>query len=90
MKIILKYELRLVDLQSVPIPCGAEVLHVGVQNGDIYVWCLCDPQQKNVPMKFFIYGTGHDIKEPDIKHVGTVFQRSFVWHIFMENKQCQK
>lgn len=39
-----------------------------------------------IKLTIFIFGTGHPITSPDLKHIGTVQMMNGleVWHVFME------
>jgi hypothetical protein len=57
-----------------------EVVHVGAQEGNIYIWAIVDPDAP-VSLAFFqVVGTGHPV--PKGKHVGSVQDNGFVWHVF--------
>jgi hypothetical protein len=81
--VIWKYELNY-GLQEVSVPIGAVVLSVGIQNSEIMTWVLVDETAKKESRRFFVTGTGH--VWPPMKglpiFVGTVFQGSYVWHVF--------
>ena len=64
------------------MPEGAEILHVGDQNGTITIWALVDVETEFLYREFIIVGTGQQIPYDKYTHIGTVFQGSFVWHIF--------
>lgn len=72
---------------AVPMPKGADVLHVGVQfrGGEEPIpcaWALVDPDAELQPKWFFCAGTGEGDVPADAKHVGTVQIGRFVWHYF--------
>lgn len=88
MNAIWKFELNIADQQGVPMPEGAEPLHVGVQHGHVYVWALVNPQRRGVIHRFAIRGTGHefdgDLPQATGDYIGTVQQAGgdLVWHVF--------
>ena len=87
MKTIYKYELQILDEQQVIIPKGANILSVQVQDNKLYFYTLVDTDKEYTVETFLVLGTGNPIEydiEKDYKHVGTVQQRSFVWHVFMK------
>jgi len=65
---------------EIPMPRGAKVLTAGMQQGNYYIWALVDPTRDMCKHEFMIYGTGWDNVEGEF--VGTVFDGSFVWHVF--------
>jgi hypothetical protein len=81
---IWKYGLDIADTQELPLPLGAEILSVGVQNDNLVLWAICDPyQQTRSPRTIEIFGTGHSIdRDTRRKFIGTVQMSSLVWHIF--------
>lgn len=75
-------------------PIG-EVIHVGEQDGELFVWILHYDTSGNPYNEFVfkVFGTGHSIEEPTYfnsevsgtqqKHIGTVqMKNGLVWHIF--------
>jgi len=69
-------------------PCKTEdILGVQMQGGLPCVWFLCNPQDKEMPTKFKILGTGWTLEDDLLNgytHLGLVQQGEFVWHIFWE------
>jgi len=91
MRQIFKYPLAIVGEQVLLLPKGAEILHIGVQNGELYLWAMVDEQEESEIRRFSIIGTGHSIPErvsKNLYHIGTVFMSggSLVWHVFEEIK----
>lgn len=83
MKRIYKYPV-LLGAQSIPMPEGAQVLTAQLQQGQINIWALVDPNAEEVINVIEVYGTGHDLKDTTDKHnyIGSVQQGPFVWHVF--------
>jgi len=82
MKCVYKYPLALTAAQQdVEMPIGAEVLHAGTQQGEIYIWALGDPERHTERRTFQVLGTGHT-STYRLKHVGTSVGPRFVWHVF--------
>lgn len=81
---IYKYHLPYGNGQ-VDLPIGAEVLHFGVQNEEYYIWAKVDEEQMEKKERWFrTFGTGHNIPEQKLKHIGTVMTNNgaYVWHCF--------
>lgn len=80
-----KFALALADYQAVNMPEGAEILHLGEQGDDLFLWARVDPERPNKTRYFTVVGTGH-IAPKSSPFVGTVLTRggSFVWHVFEE------
>lgn len=83
-KTILKFPLSgdLCDL--IEMPKRAMPLSVQVQDGQIYLWALCDPEGEVEKRLFVTVGTGRSINLKTGNYVGTVQTSggSFVWHVF--------
>ena len=84
---IYKYPLKqeITAVQTVVMPAGARMLHVGEQYGDLYVWAMVRPDATPVSHKFFVLGTGQPIDhlEFDSKFLGSVqMSTGVVWHVF--------
>jgi hypothetical protein len=85
-KTIYKYPLQLADISKVEMDVSAEILKVESQ-GAIMIWTLVDSDPdgtaKTKDAWFRIAGTGHKIHPVTAKkHLATVFNGPFVWHIF--------
>lgn len=83
---IFKYPLRITDIQTVPMPEGAETLSVQMQNEFPCIWARVDDSHASVERTVVIVGTGHPCPGDDDAHyVGTVqqFGGSLVWHVFI-------
>jgi hypothetical protein len=78
-----KYTLEIEDEQSIAMPEGAELLHVGDQYGKLALWARVIPTgEREVRRVILIRGTGHPIwSQP---YIGTVVTAngSLVWHVF--------
>lgn len=85
MKTIWKAHLRPIFRQTVEMPKGAKLLHVGKQGEEMFVWFMCDPKAETEMRAFEVCGTGHDIPA-DFTYVGTVvtYEGTLVWHIFAD------
>lgn len=88
MLVIWKYKLSMQrGAKTIPMPKGAKILTVQVQEGEPHIWALVDPGEADRPRFLEIFGTGHAIEEiPNTRldYIGT-FQFSsgvFVFHLF--------
>lgn len=87
---VFKYPLAQAPLGQrieVSMPFNAEILHVGMQDKVVTLWAMVDPQERCGTRYFSIFGTGQEIQsytETKYTHLGTVFDREYVWHIFEE------
>ena len=85
MKTIYKYQITLSG--KVDMPVGAKVLHVGEQDGGMFLWAAVDTRSPIRHRQFTVIGTGTgwDMEEKDCHvsdYVGTVMALGLVWHIF--------
>jgi hypothetical protein len=69
-----KYPIIIQDCQQLHLPDKSKVLTVQMQNGNPFIWILCDPEQPTKPRTFLIYGTGHPIHHIADKHYIGTFQ----------------
>lgn len=71
------------DTRNVSMPRGAELLHVGEQDGQVDVWARVDTEAEYVSRAFVLVGTGFELNAHAGRHVGTVQMRDgLVWHVF--------
>lgn len=84
--VIYKYTLQIVDAQTISVPKGARGISAQIQNNQLQVWAIVDPDMPLVDVTFHIFGTGHriDIPLPKINFISTVQHEGFVWHLFEE------
>lgn len=90
MKVVYKYVLENRNpneygIDTLTIPISFRLLHAGIQNNQITIWIEVDPSDEKVTRRVQIVPTGKEIPSRMI-YIGTVFQESFVWHIYMENE----
>lgn len=85
MKTIHKYALPQSGIWTVALPTGAEALHVDLDpSGQLSLWALVDTDQVNYTNRtFHVIGTGRRVPD-NLKHLGTVRQADFMWHVFEE------
>lgn len=85
MRKIYKYKLKITDEQMLTLPKYSEYVNCSMQDGELCVWILVDPDEKEMfTMKVLVIGTGNPI-EHDLdyyEYMNTVFDRTFVWHIY--------
>lgn len=66
------------------LPKGFETLHVDVQYGIITLWVEVDTKATQIPVKFWVIGTGRDV--PDgLRFIGTALMANgqLVAHVYM-------
>lgn len=83
---IFKYKIEpIIELE---LPKGAEILTVGPQGSEIYLWAKVDPSAETEIRRFVGFGTGHDIPDKlDLTYIGTTFFGSLVFHIFEDTTE---
>ena len=84
MKSVWKYKISVEDYTVLNLPVGAKPLSVQEQRGEVYLWCLVNPDQKvHETRTFRLAGTGHPIVE-NVEFLGTfqLYEGSFVGHLF--------
>ncbi len=83
---IWKYQLQIIDMQTILVPPDFEILSVGNQNGNLCLWLLVDSKAPaDEVLHIEIIGTGNHIYDDmgvERKFIGTVIARPFVWHVF--------
>ena len=69
-----------------PVPFGALILSGGQQNGQLCLWALVNPDERDVQIEITVVGTGWDVTGDPVQRVesflGTVQVGAFVWHVF--------
>lgn len=85
-KVVYKYKLQLTkDTQEVILPQGAQILCIKMQNDDLCMWALIDPDQTyNEVVKIRCAGTGHVVEEDIECYIDTVMllDGALVFHFF--------
>jgi len=69
---------------SIEMPAGAKLLHVGAQGQSPYaccVWALVNTSAPMVRRHLCVFGTGHEV-DVEAAYVGTTQVGEFVWHVF--------
>jgi len=83
MRTVYKYELG-VGPACLLMPINADILHFGYDPaGKLCIWAKVDTDLGQSPRAFLVTGTGHDLREAEIKsHIGTAVCGDLVWHAF--------
>lgn len=83
MKKVFKYELR-GPVDTVEMPSGADVVHVGLKGDKVCLWAVVDPDAPVVRRRFEGFTTGMTIENPGaLTHLATlVHEDGHVDHIF--------
>ena len=85
MKTIYKYPLVLSAKQTITVPEGAVFRCVGMQGEFAVLWAEVDTDANQRYRDIEIFGTGQPIPQDmgvSRQYIGTVFERSFVWHVY--------
>ncbi len=85
MKTIYKYELGIVDEQSISMPAAFKPLSVQIQKGKLCMWSAVDLDVNYAMITVRIVGTGHPFPDfNDCQYIGTAQDGQFVWHVFVK------
>lgn len=83
---IYKYKVEMSEDFLIRMPKGAEVLSVQVQHGRVQIWARVDTSQPEVPYRFGVHGTGHELYDftENAPFIGTfqIAEGSLVFHLF--------
>ena len=81
---IWKWELKIADQQFLPIPEGAKLLAVQMQDGMPQLWALVNEKAFIELRNFATYGTGNPVPDEPGEYVGTYQLRNgaLVFHVF--------
>ena len=85
MKVIYKYEFPIATEVEIELPYNSRILTVRIQNGKPRLWAIIDTDEKSTgKRKFYVFGTGNPLPEfiTSLKHINTISDGKFVWHIF--------
>ena len=88
-KTIYKYNLRFSysGKDSLELPIDSEILSCQLQNDEIMLWALVNPNEKQTESRYFeFFGTGHEVgcdMGIERKFINTVlFSDGLVFHVF--------
>lgn len=65
MHTIFKFELGILEKQSIMLPPGYRIIRVATIEGRLYVWAIVNTDELPVPVQFEMYKTGQEISKPD-------------------------
>jgi hypothetical protein len=85
MKTVHKFRLTETGRNTVVLPIGAKVLHVGMQAGVPCIWAYVDTTQPLEERSVYVFGTGwemSDVPEMPTYHGTAHTDDSLVWHVF--------
>lgn len=83
MMTVWKFPLDITDVQKVPMPSGADLLHVAEQHGVLTLWARVAPDAPVTDRIIGITGTGNPCPaEGDGWYVGSAQVGPFVWHVW--------
>jgi hypothetical protein len=83
---IWKFQLSVIDAQTIMMPSDCKILSVQMQDGVICMWALVNTQSLRQRRIFRVIGTGNPIPEGSqgLSFIATAQHSPFVWHIFEE------
>lgn len=86
--VIRKYPMPVQDRTTVVLPRNADILHIGAQGLELFVWALVDPLAAlTVEHEYLIFGTGNEVPNggEGLGHLATILvANGLVWHVFQE------
>lgn len=82
MRQVWKYLISIYDHnQSIRMPTGAKLIHIGQQGRKVGLWFEVDPREKHYIIRHFrVFGTEHPIESGE--HIGTVIITPYVLHVY--------
>jgi len=82
---IWKYPLEKARTQLVRMPSKSEIMDIQMQNGELTLWVMADPETETIEVRINTYGTGYETNEKSFKDVylATIQNGEYVWHFFM-------
>lgn len=83
MKNIFKYQLDICSVTrhfSVLMPSTYKILKVGLQGPVPTIWAEVNPDEPDVPHRFYLVPTGAEV--PDGQHLDTLFIDQLVVHLY--------
>lgn len=80
-----KYQFKIQDTFTIPMPENAKIITVQLQAGIPTLWAIVDTSQPVVQRLFKIVGTGEELNGMVWydTHLGTIQLNGFVWHVFV-------
>lgn len=84
LKVIYKYPLKITEAQQLELPISCTILSAQMQNGELCLWGIVEPDEEKKMFTVKICGTGQEFDCNNQQYIGTVQDRSFVWHIFIK------
>ena len=82
MRVVWKYKIEPGRITDISMPEHSNILHVGSQGHDAYIWVLVDAISRPVVRRFLCVATGVEFKEKAEYYHGTFFVDSIVFHVF--------
>jgi hypothetical protein len=82
-KVIWKYNIDLADTQVLRTKAGAKFLDVQIQNHYPTIWVEVDTEAAPKDYVIEVFGTGNPMTLFYRKHIGTIQDGGFVWHVYV-------
>ena len=83
MKRIYKYPIQVNDHFILELPDEAEILYIGMQKSEPFMWVLLDTEQSKEERHFYLYGTGMEVPD-DYCYIDSfqMLNGSLIFHLF--------
>ena len=84
-KKIWKFEVSISSKYNIQMPKGSHILTADMQNDNIKIWAIVEPTPvaEWVNRTVYVYGTGQPLTADKAWYTATVFDGSYVWHVFV-------
>jgi hypothetical protein len=80
---IFKYPFNLKSTQTIELPDGAQIIHVGLDPADRpCMWAMVNPDHPKTNVEIYIIGTGHNVPILATHHMGSFKMGQYMWHVF--------
>ena len=86
---IWKYELEMVDEQTIRTPIVWNPIHVDMQDGILCLWAEVDARSTTTERTIGVYGTGHSLRDKhwQWQHLDPTQRHVWVWTLFGQPEQ---
>lgn len=81
MRTVHKFPVPITDSFTLDIPKSHKVVHLGLQDGEPFMWIEVDTDTDARGFVFHVEGTGHRVA-PHTDYVGSLIMPPFVWHVY--------
>lgn len=69
------------DTVLIEMPVGAQIVYADTQDHVPTMWAIVPREGPTEHRLFTVIGTGHELPEGVLHHLGTFYEGPFVWHL---------